>query len=218
MEQQGNGRWRGARTATPLLVVGAFVVSAAPSACASKDEAPPPTATAPGSAQPTGAAHSDRDDRRPSEKKGDSVASKEEALPSPPAARPQVAGGASPTDAPTRPETVGPEPGGATGARPLAAVAEVTAGQVSSEVIARVVSENLERFRPCAAADAKVALRLTLGPAGSVASAESPRSQPDEPRLRDCVVDAVRALRFPRDPGSDASVVSFELVLTRPPF
>lgn len=170
------------------LLAAALVASAVQGGCATKDEAPSP----PG---PTGSPIED-----PTTPRRPGTSPVYEPVPSPPGARPKF------------------RPGGATDETPLAAVAVVTGGPVSSKVIAGVVREHLESFRPCAIADAKVELRLTLGPAGSVASAEAPRSQPDDARLRDCVVDAVRALRFPRDPGSDTSVVSFELVLTRPPF
>lgn len=192
-------------------------------ACASKSEAPAPAA---GSAAATAAqtaqrepAEGDRDAKSPAAKeKGGARSSREEVASPPPVAGPEVGSGERATDELARPGTQGPKPGSGTGETPLAAVAVVTGGRVTRESITQVLSENLERFRPCAKADAKVELRLTLGPAGSVASAEAPRSQPDDARLRDCVVDAVRALRFPRDPGSDTSVVSFELVLTRPPF
>lgn len=175
-----------------VLAAAVFVVSALSSGCASKEEAPSPVdPTGPGIDDPV----------RPKRPLSEPVYG-----PMPPGARPRNPGGGPSSHRPEAPET------------PLAAVAEVTGGRVSSDVIARIVSENLERFRPCATTDAKIELRLTLGPAGSVASAESPRSQPDDPRLRDCAVDAALSLRFPRDPGSDVSVVVFELVLTKPAF
>lgn len=103
-------------------------------------------------------------------------------------------------------------------ARPLAAVAEATGERISRDALAGVVDANLERFRPCASGDAKVELRLTLSGGGSVTRAEAVRSQPDDARLRDCVVDVLRGLSFPRSAGSDTSTVSFQLVLSKPAF
>lgn len=103
-------------------------------------------------------------------------------------------------------------------ARPLAAVAEASGERISRDALAGVVDANLERFRPCATGDAKVELRLTLSGGGSVTQAEAVRSQPDDARLRDCVVDVLRGLSFPRGAGSDTSTVSFQLVLTKPAF
>jgi hypothetical protein len=210
-----SGRWGAALTALVALSLS--------SGCASQGDAPQPASTAAAKASPEpvpkATTEADADGKRaPAKEKRDASARSEEAAPSPPAASTEVGSGESAKDGFAAPGGPAANRGPASGATPLAAVAVVTGGRVTREVIAQVLGDNLERFRPCATSDAKVELRLTLGPAGSVAAAESPRSQPDEPRLRDCVVDAARALRFPRDPGSDTSVVSFELVLTRPPF
>lgn len=103
-------------------------------------------------------------------------------------------------------------------ARPLAAVAEASGERISRDALAGVVDANLERFRPCATGDAKVELRLTLSGGGAVTKAEARSSQPDDARLRDCVVDVLRGLSFPRGAVSDTSTVSFQLVLSRPAF
>lgn len=223
MDQQRTEPRARPAVATRASLLTALLALSCSAGCASKSEAPAPTASAAAASSPAPSAlattEADADAKSaPSKQKRDARASSEEARPPPPAASPEVGSGESAKDQLAGPDTPGAKPGRGTDETPLAAVAEVSGGQVTREAIARVVSDNLERFRPCATSDAKVELRLTLGPAGSVASAESPRSQPDDARLRDCVVDAARALRFPRDPGSEVSVLSFELALTRPPF
>lgn len=132
------------------------------------------------------------------------------AAPPPPgkASRRQHAGPAEPSRSPSDEDE----------ARPLAAVAEASGERISRDALAGVVDANLERFRPCATGDAKVELRLTLSGGGSVTQAEARSSQPDDARLRDCVVDVLRGLSFPRRAGSDTSTVSFQLVLSKPAF
>jgi hypothetical protein len=103
-------------------------------------------------------------------------------------------------------------------ARPLAAVAEASGERISRDVLVRAVDANLQAFRRCATSDAKVRVRLSLSGGGSVTKVEALRSQPDDARLRDCVVEVLRGLSFPRGAGSDASTAEFDLVLSKPDF
>lgn len=68
-------------------------------------------------------------------------------------------------------------------------------------------------FTRCLSGEAQVSIDATILPSGDVLEASAARSVPDEPKLRDCVVDVFRALKFPPAASTEPAKVGLDLVL-----
>lgn len=98
---------------------------------------------------------------------------------------------------------------------PQAATADSAGAKVDSTIIQQVIAKNVASFKPCLRSDMALRLEATISPSGDVLEARSARSFPDDAKARDCVVLAVKRLRFERFDGAVPARVSFELTLKR---
>lgn len=105
------------------------------------------------------------------------------------------------------------EPGGA----PMAATTRSLSGRLNEAEVGQVVSEGIDAFATCTRIDASVSLSLNIDAEGRVGEAVAARSEPDDAKMRDCVVRAVKTLKFPRSTDGRGSPVRFELRLTPKP-
>lgn len=96
-----------------------------------------------------------------------------------------------------------------------AATADSAGAKVDSATIQQAIAKNVASFRPCLRADMALRLDATISPSGDVLEAQSSRSFPDDAKARECVVLALKRLRFERFDGSVPARVSFELTLKR---
>ncbi len=100
-------------------------------------------------------------------------------------------------------------------ATPAAATGERLGGNVDPASVRSTLSGAREIFRRCSDSDIKLELDLTITPSGDVMEASASSSAPDDVRVRDCVVSALRKLRFQPFGGSEAARISLGLALRR---
>lgn len=120
-------------------------------------------------------------------------------------------GGDEDGDAPPPPPPPPPPPGSVE----LAASTERLGSSVQPEAVRDVIEQSRAIFRMCSEADASVALDVTISPSGEVGDVSSSASEPDDVRLRDCVVSAFRKLRFPPIASTESARVKLRLALRR---
>lgn len=95
-----------------------------------------------------------------------------------------------------------------------AASAQAASGRLTLTEVETAIDESFDQFSKCSSGDdATVSLRAVVAPSGKVIEVSSTRSTPDDPRMRDCVVTAFRALQFPAVNGAAPAPLSFELVV-----
>lgn len=95
-----------------------------------------------------------------------------------------------------------------------AASASSASGRITMSEVESAIDAHIDEFAKCSTEpSATVALRAVVSPSGKVLEASSQRSSPDDPRLRDCVVAAFRALSFPASTGGAPAPLSFELAV-----
>lgn len=96
-----------------------------------------------------------------------------------------------------------------------AATTEKTGPRVDAAQIQQAVAQRRDLFSRCLHVDTSIEIDATISPSGRVLQVKSERSVPNEPKLRDCIVDAFRKLSL--EPfGSDAPAhVKFALALKR---
>ena len=85
--------------------------------------------------------------------------------------------------------------------------------RLTNEQIEQVVSDNIEKFVPCAKSDSFMTIHASVTPDGKVIDPTCDASIPDVPELRDCVVKALGGVTFPKAPGIHPSPVTFDLML-----
>lgn len=95
------------------------------------------------------------------------------------------------------------------------ATGESVGGHVESASIQDAVARNRPVFTRCLRTDSKVVMEATIASSGDVLEARSTSSQPDDPKLRDCVVDAFKRLKLRPLAGSQPARVKFALALKR---
>lgn len=93
---------------------------------------------------------------------------------------------------------------------------EAAGPRVDAASIKQAVSARNDLFGRCLSSDASVAIDAMIGPSGNVLQVSSSRSVPDEPKLRDCVVEGFKQLKFPALESSDPARIRFDLALKRP--
>ncbi len=137
--------------------------------------------------------------------------------------KPIEAASAAPTTSPTQspnpppPNWTRTEPGKpATDAkhgpnRVGAAQSSSGAGQMSRENIETTLGNSEGSFGQCADTSSTFSARLVVAPNGSVTEARVTQSVPDDPRLRDCLTEALRRLSFP--PTNAPVPLSFSLAI-----
>lgn len=97
-----------------------------------------------------------------------------------------------------------------------AADGQASGPRVDPASIKQAVSSRNDLFGRCLSSDASVAIDAMIGPSGNVLQVTSSRSVPDEPKLRDCVVEGFKQLRFPAFESADPARIRFDLALKRP--
>jgi outer membrane biosynthesis protein TonB len=100
---------------------------------------------------------------------------------------------------------------------PAAATAHSLSGRISEAEVGQVVNAGISAFGPCSRLDATVTVNLQIDAEGRVGDASAARSDPDDAKMRDCVVRAFKTLRFPKSADGRSSPVRFELRLTPKP-
>lgn len=92
-----------------------------------------------------------------------------------------------------------------------AAQSTSASGQLSRENIEATLGGSEESFGKCVDTSSTFSARLTVAPNGTVSEARVTKSMPDDPRLRDCLTEALRRLTFP---ATNAPVpLSFSLAI-----
>ncbi|MFO0613676.1 MAG: hypothetical protein U0414_13860 [Polyangiaceae bacterium] len=94
-----------------------------------------------------------------------------------------------------------------------AAQAEGASGRLSMADVESAIDSSFDEFSKCSEEDATITVRALVAPSGKVIQASSPRSTPDDPRLRDCIVAAFRALSFPTASGGAPAPLAVELAI-----
>jgi len=95
------------------------------------------------------------------------------------------------------------------------ATGESVGGHVEPASIQDAVAKNRVVFSRCLSSDSKVVMEATIASSGDVVDVRSTSSQPDDPKLRDCVVDAFKRLRLRPLGSTHAARVKFALALKR---
>jgi hypothetical protein len=98
---------------------------------------------------------------------------------------------------------------------PAAATGERLSGNVDPASVRTTLTGARDVLRRCSDSDIKLELDLTITPSGDVMEASASSSAPDDVRVRDCVVSALRKLRFQPFGGSEAARISLGLALRR---
>ncbi|HTJ84983.1 MAG TPA: hypothetical protein VL400_24865 [Polyangiaceae bacterium] len=98
---------------------------------------------------------------------------------------------------------------------PAAASSERIGGSIDPTEVRQTLSASRDAFLRCLQADMKLELDLTITPAGDVIEAAATSSAPDDIKSRDCVVSALRRVRFKPFSGTDAARISLGLALRR---
>lgn len=101
------------------------------------------------------------------------------------------------------------------GAAPMAATTKSLSGRLSSADVEGVVTGAIDRFAKCTTVDLTVEIKAVIGGDGRVVEVKIPRSQPDDPRARDCVGASFKELAFPKSSDKKSSPIAFELNLRR---
>lgn len=97
-----------------------------------------------------------------------------------------------------RPADVAPRNPGQVGQ----AQASSGSGRLSRESIEQTLGDSEETLGQCAAEYTTFAARIMVAPNGSVTEARVTQSAPDDPRMRDCLTEALRRMRFQSSSGS----------------
>lgn len=92
-----------------------------------------------------------------------------------------------------------------------AAQSTSAAGQMSRENIESALDKSEATFGQCADTSSTFSARVVVSPNGSVSEARVTQSVPDDPRLRDCLTEALRRLSFP--PTNAPVPLSFSLAI-----
>lgn len=95
----------------------------------------------------------------------------------------------------------------APGAPQSAATSDAVAGRVDAAQIRAAVARNMSGFAACLEVDSVVEIDATISAQGEVIQAKANRSQPDNPKTRDCVGLAFTRIRLePLSPPAPAHV------------
>lgn len=122
---------------------------------------------------------------------------------------------------PTAPESLpvpiagvpSPKPSGP----PMAATTQSLSGRLNESQVGQVVTAGIDAFATCTRIDATVTVSLNIDAEGRVGEAVAARSEPDDAKMRDCVVRGFKTLKFPRSTDGRGSPVRFELRLSPRP-
>jgi outer membrane biosynthesis protein TonB len=95
---------------------------------------------------------------------------------------------------------------------PEKAQTENLAGRISAESVEATVGGSRDAFGRCTRDYATFSARVLVGASGSVMDASILESSPDDARMRDCVVSALRNLKF-ASTGDAAVPLSFRLAI-----
>lgn len=95
----------------------------------------------------------------------------------------------------------------------LSASTQGLGSSVDPEALRGVIEENRAIFRACSDANASVMVDFSITPSGEVTEVASSSSEPDDVRLRDCVVSSFRKLRFAPMASTESAKVSLRLAL-----
>lgn len=94
------------------------------------------------------------------------------------------------------------------------ATASSASGRLSSSQVESVIDANIDQLGACVGVEgAVVTIRALVSPSGKVLEATSPKSSPDDPRVRDCVAQAFKHLEFPSATGGANAPLAFDLSL-----
>lgn len=149
------------------------------------------------------------------------VATPSPAAPAPPAPAPAPPAPAAPAPAAPSPGPVPAAPGPAGDPRVRTGNANV-AGQLSREVIRRVIRRHAAEARHCfetglqrdPSLGGRVQARFVIGSDGAVTSAEVGDSTLEDAEVEGCLLDAIRRWRFPSPEGGGSVTVNYPFVFS----
>ena len=95
----------------------------------------------------------------------------------------------------------------------MAATTTSLSGRLTGAQIEEVVGNDIDAFAKCTKTDATVGIKAIVSGDGKVLEVGAPRSDPDNPQLRDCVTQAFSKLVFPRSNDNRSSPLAFDLSL-----
>ncbi len=81
------------------------------------------------------------------------------------------------------------------------ATATSGSGHLSRESIEATLGDSEDTLGQCAEGYSTFAARIMVAPNGVVSDARVTQSAPDDPRMRDCLTEALRRMRFPSSTG-----------------
>lgn len=113
---------------------------------------------------------------------------------------------------PGPPPPVVPLPAGGEPTR-LAAVATLAEGKLSRDQVQQTIDAAADTLARCLVTETRVSLKIDVSSAGEVSAASVTSSDPDDPKVRDCVAATMKGLRFPPPEGREAMSLSMSLVL-----
>lgn len=82
------------------------------------------------------------------------------------------------------------------------ATATSGSGRLSRESIERTLDDAETSLGQCTEDYSTFAARIMIAPNGTVSEARVTQSKPDDPRMRDCLTEALRRMRFPSSTGT----------------
>ena len=95
----------------------------------------------------------------------------------------------------------------------LAAVATLAEGKLSRDQVQQTIDGAADTLARCLVTETRVSLKIDVSGAGEVSDASVASSDPDDPKVRDCVAATMKGLRFPPPEGRQPISLSMSLVL-----
>lgn len=95
------------------------------------------------------------------------------------------------------------------------AVADELEGKMSPEDLSRTFEESAPKLNVCLKTDTSISVKLKILPSGRVAETSASKSNPNDVRMRDCLIAVVQRLTFPRLRGAEPATVNIELSLKK---
>lgn len=129
---------------------------------------------------------------------------------------PEIAGGVS-GYASSIPQTLPTTMGTGARRRPVVAqaVADELEGKMSAEDLSRTFEESAPKLNVCLKTDTSISVKLKILPSGRVAETSASKSNPNDVRMRDCLIAVVQRLTFPKLRGVEPATVNIELSLKK---
>lgn len=95
----------------------------------------------------------------------------------------------------------------------LAAVANLAEGKLSRDQVQQTIDSAADTLAKCLVTETRVSVKIDVAASGEVSASSVASSDPDDPKVRDCVAATIKGLRFPPPEGREPLSLSMSLVL-----